>query len=88
MESAEKPLKFTRHALQSMAKRGASQEDVAQAIAESPWAAARGDRFECSKDFPYNGVWHEKQYRTKQVVPVFKEEAGAIVIITVYVFYF
>ena len=44
--------------------------------------------FECTKDFPYNGVWHGKRYQTKQVVPMFKEEAPAIVVITVYVFYF
>ena len=39
-------------------------------------------------DFPYNGVWHGRRYDTKQVVPVFRDEAEAIVVITVYVFYF
>ena len=38
-------------------------------------------------DFPYNEVWHGRRYNTKQVVPVFKDEAEAIVVITVYVFY-
>ena len=39
-------------------------------------------------DFPYSGDWQGKPYGTKQVVPVFKDEADAIVVITVYVFYF
>lgn len=71
-----------------MAKRGPSGEEVSQAITEAAWSPARGDRFECTKDFPYNGLWHGKRYQTKQVVPVFKEEAPAIVVITVYAFYF
>ena len=87
-ERDAKPLRFTLHALESMAKRGASQEEVSQAIAEAVWAPARSGRFECAKDFPYNGDWHGKWYDTKQVVPVFKDEAGDTVLITVYVFYF
>ncbi len=39
-------------------------------------------------NFTYNGIWHDKRYKTKQVVPVFKDETEAIVVITVYVFYF
>lgn len=36
----------------------------------------------------YNEAWHGKLYATKQIVPVFKDENEAIVVITVYVFYF
>ncbi len=71
-----------------MAKRGASREEVSRAIVEAAWAPARTSRFECAMDFPYNGVWHGRRYNTKQVVPVFRDEAEAIVVITVYVFYF
>ena len=49
---------------------------------------AKGDRFECAKNFPYNEFWNKKFYETKQVVPVFREEGNSIVVITVYVFYF
>lgn len=87
-ERRANPLRFTRHALESMAKRGASQKEVSQAIAEATWSAARAGRFECAMDFPYNGMWNGNRYSTKQVVPIFRDEPESIVVITVYVFYF
>jgi len=42
----------------------------------------------CRLSLGFDGYWHGKHYAIKQVVPVIKEEADEIVVITVYTFYF
>lgn len=71
-----------------MSKRGFTIEEVEEAIRTTPWTAAELGRLECRKDFPYGNDWNGKVYATKQVRPVFVEEAGEIVVITVYTYYF
>ena len=43
---------------------------------------------QCRKDFVFGKDWNGKTYRTKQVRPIFVEEADEIVVVTVYVYYF
>jgi hypothetical protein len=50
--------------------------------------AADGGRFECRRDIPFGGDWNGKHYETRQVRPIFVEEATEIVVVTVYVYYF
>jgi hypothetical protein len=38
--------------------------------------------------FRFNAEWNGKSYSTKQVRPMFVEEADEIVVVTVYVYYF
>jgi len=45
-------------------------------------------RLECRKDFPYGRDWNGSFYATKQVRPVFVDEAAEIVVVTVYTYYF
>ena len=45
-------------------------------------------RLECRKDFPHGRDWNGKFYATKQVRPVFVDEAAEIVVVTVYTYYF
>jgi hypothetical protein len=52
------------------------------------WGATELGRLDCRKDFPYGKEWNGKGYATKQVRPVFVEEGGQIVVITVYTYYF
>jgi hypothetical protein len=40
------------------------------------------------EDFPFGQDWNGKVYATKQVRPVFVDEPGEIVVITVYTYYF
>jgi len=84
----EKEIHLTTHARLSLTKRGATAEEVRQAITNEGWTHAKHGRLEASKVFPYNGVWNGKTYRWKQVVPIFVEEPDQIVVITVYAFYF
>lgn len=39
-------------------------------------------------DFPLGSEWNGAFYETKQVRPIFVEEAVEIVVVTVYVYYF
>jgi len=68
-----KPIRLTAHAADYIEKRGFSIAEV---------------RLQCRRDFAFNDVWSGKQYGTKQVRPIFVEEADEIVVVTVYVYYF
>ena len=49
--------------------------------------AERG-RIAFRKNFPFLSDWKNRYYEVKQVVPIVVEEEDAIVVVTVYVFYF
>ena len=83
-----KPIVFSRHALEQLSYRGAAEKEVQEAIQTCRWLPAELGRLECRKDFGYNQDWHKKFYQTKQVHPIFIEEAKEIVIVTVYVYFF
>lgn len=83
-----KPIRFSKHALGYTAKRGFTTAEVEEAIRTCAWAAAELGRLDCRKDFPYGKEWNGKIYATKQVRPVFVDEAEEIVVITVYTYYF
>lgn len=71
-----------------MRYRGAKEVEVIGAIRTAMWKPAEQGRLECRKDFAYGQDWNGKFYATKQVRPIFVEEADEIVVITVYVYYF
>jgi len=83
-----KPIRLSKHALRYLDKRGFTVKEVEEAIRTAPWQPAELRRLDCRKDFPYAKEWNGKVYATKQVRPVFVEEAGEIVVITVYTYYF
>ena len=62
--------------------------EVEDAIRTCAWAATELGRLDCRKDFAYGLEWNGKVYATKQVRPVFVDETGEIVVITVYTYYF
>jgi hypothetical protein len=71
-----------------MGKRGFTLAEVEEVIRTAAWQPAELGRLNCRKDFPYGKDWNGKVYPTKQVLPVFVEEAGEIVVVTVYTYYF
>jgi hypothetical protein len=83
-----KPIRMSKHALDYAHKRGFTTAEVEEAIRTSSWNAAELGRLDCRRDFAYGKEWNGKLYATKQVRPVFVEEAGEIVVITVYTYYF
>ena len=83
-----KPVRLSGHARDSTHYRSASQAEVIEAIRSAVWTLAEGGRLECRKEFAYQAVWNGRFYDTKQVRPVFVEEPGEIVVVTVYVYYY
>ena len=75
------------HALEQMRYRGATKKEVIEAIKTCSHKPAELGRFECRKEFPHNTQWRNHHYKTKQIRPVFVEEADKIVVVTVYVYF-
>jgi hypothetical protein len=71
-----------------LARRGVSELEVIDSIRTSSWQPAELGRLECRMDFAYEQEWNGTYYSTKQVRPVFVEEAVEIVVVTVYSYYF
>ena len=83
-----KPIRLSAHARGYLRTRGFTATEVEEAIRTSTWQPAELGRLECRKDFPYGRDWNGKSYATKQVRPVFVDEAAEIVVVTVYTYYF
>jgi hypothetical protein len=83
-----KTIRLSKHALGYTERRGFTVAEVEAAIRTSPWGAAELGRQDCRKDFAYGREWNGKLYATKQVRPVFVDEPGELVVITVYTYYF
>ena len=83
-----KPIRLTKHASGYTASCGFTVAEVEEAIRTCMWTATELGRLDCRKDFPFGREWNGKPYVTKQVRPVFVEEAEEIVVITVYTYYF
>ena len=79
---------MSRHASLQLARRGATSEEVVDAIQGSDWEAAGGGRWECRRTYAYRQEWNGTFYEFKQVRPIFVEEMMEIVVVTVYVYYF
>jgi hypothetical protein len=83
-----KPIRLTKHARGYLQSRGFTEAEVEEAIRTCAWQPSELGRLECHKDFPFTMDWNGQHYATKQVRPVFVEEATEIVIVTVYTHYF
>jgi len=46
------------------------------------------ERIECRKKIHFGNEWNKKYYQKKVVRPIFIEESGEIVVITVYTYFF
>ncbi|MSR78339.1 MAG: DUF4258 domain-containing protein [Candidatus Omnitrophica bacterium] len=79
---------FSSHALIQMKERGASADEVREAILKGEKTPAKKGRDAYRLNFQYDKIWGERHYALKQVMPVVKEESGRLIVITVYVFYF
>lgn len=86
--AGDKPIRLSMHAQGYLERRGFGEAEVVEAIRTAEWQSARNGRLEVVKDFPYNREWNGEHYATKRVRPVFVDEPQAIVVITVYTYYF
>jgi len=83
-----KPVRLSGHARVQLPFRGATADEVIDAIRSEQWIPAELGRLECYKDFPFGKEWNRKVYATKRVRPIFVEYPTEIVVITVYAYYF
>jgi hypothetical protein len=79
---------FSAHAREQLALRGGTEAEAEAAILEGERLPAERGRTAFRKNFPFLSDWKGRYYEVKQVVPVVVEEEDAIVVVTVYVFYF
>ncbi len=82
-----KPIRLSAHALSYIAKRGFTVAEVEETIRTGRWEPAELVRMECRKRLPFNREWNKKIYPSKEVRPIFVEEADEIVVMTVYTYY-
>jgi len=88
MKKKEKQIRLSEHAKQQLIFRGATEQQVIDAIRTQAWRPAELGRLECRKDFRFAAEWNRRFYDTKQVRPIFVDEPDEIVVVTVYVYYF
>ena len=83
-----KKIAFSDHANEQMVERGASAQEVIETINKGDRFSAKHRRIAYRRNFQYNSRWGENFYHIKQVMPITKEEAKEIIVVTVYTFYF
>jgi hypothetical protein len=88
MNKITKPIRLSAHAKIQRHIRGASEEEIIEAIKTEKWQKSELNKLECRKELSFNKTWNDKFYKTKQVRPIFVEEEKEIVVVTVYVYYF
>lgn len=80
-------VKFHPHAKERLLERGASEEEVAVTVESGETFPVKFGRTGFRRNFPFDGIWRGKNYKTKQVeVFAVKEEDYwiAITVITRY----
>ena len=83
-----KPIRFTAHAIEQCAERGASEGEVRETIEWGLREPAKGGRFMYRHNFEYRAKRHGEYYAIKPVAPVVAEAENEIVVVTVYRFFF
>jgi len=83
-----KPILLSRHALEQARERGATEDEIREAVREGEFVPAREGRRGYRLNRPFGRSWGGRIYATKQVMPIVAEEVDRLVVVTVFVFYF
>jgi len=86
--ASRKPIRLTNHAREQCVERGATEDEVQQAVMYGAREIAKYDRILCRYNITFGQTWHGKRYQIKQVAPVIKETATEAIVVTVYTFFF
>ena len=81
-------IEFVDHALKQAVLRGATLDEVRDAIRTGEEVPAKKNRTGHRKTFHYGELWRGVYYENKQVLAIVVREAGTVIVITVYAFYF
>ena len=83
-----KPVRFSRHALERATLRGATDAEVLEAVRACEKEPAKHGRQGYRRTWAHAGLWGGRAYNSKQVLAIVADEADALVVVTVYTFYF
>ncbi|MBW4496920.1 MAG: DUF4258 domain-containing protein [Oscillatoria princeps RMCB-10] len=85
-----KPIYFSTHAREQMLLRGAEEDEVIAAIRSGNWQPAKNGKFSARAEFDYHrkSPVNQQFYSSKAVQPIFNEQPGRIIVVTVKVYYF
>jgi len=81
-------VRFHSHAQERLIERGAKEEEVIAVILDGERFPAKYGRTGFRRNFPFNGVWREKYYRTKQIEAYAVKEDEDWLVITALVRFF
>jgi len=81
-----KSIRLTIHASEQRVERGATEEEVKQAIEQGAREPAKRGRVMYRLNFPFRAKWQGNFYAIKQVAPVVVEAQNEIIVVTVYTF--
>jgi len=84
-----KSIHFSRHALDQMRLRGATQSEVREAVETVPWQSAKRGKHQVRRSYSFEmpSPINQQVYPFKTVHVIFADEADEIVIVTVLVYY-
>ncbi|MBI5304747.1 MAG: DUF4258 domain-containing protein [Chloroflexi bacterium] len=83
-----KTIQFSKHALEQMAERGTDEAKVTETIRTGETVPAKKGRQGFRKNFQYDHRWGGRTYAIQQIVAIVAEEVDALIVVTVYTFYF
>ncbi len=84
-----KTIRFSRHALDQMRLRGATQEEVRETVEVTSWQPAKRGKYQARKTFVFGcpSPINQQIYPSKTVHAIFADEPNEIVVVTVLVYY-
>ena len=84
-----KPIRFSRHALDQMRMRGATETEVRETIETAEWQPAKRGKLRTQKEFSFDrpSPINQQVYHFKVIDAIFAVEADEIVVVTVLVYY-
>jgi hypothetical protein len=88
MRGLSGPVRFTRHARERMRQRGASEENVREAIRIGRREPAQRGLWQYRLNVEFQSDWDGRYYAVQQILAVVAEEESERVVVTVYTFYF
>jgi len=71
------------HARERLAERGAAEEEVISTVEQGERFPAKFGRTGFRRNFPFDGVWQGRPYRTKQVEAYAVQEGTDWLVITI-----
>jgi hypothetical protein len=84
---ASKPVRLSAHAKLRLPQRGASEEEVLQALRDGDWQPMADGKIETRLEFAGSVEWNGLTYRSRVVRPIFVELGSEIVVVTVFVYF-